>query len=68
MNTDSITVIIRKLLPHSRARFLGVFTSEKLPPLNAIQSRVPCCYVSNIDPTGQGGSHWVAFFTLDQIV
>ena len=62
MNSDEITHILKHLLAHSRARFLGVFASDKLPPLNTIQSLIPCCYVSNIDPTGKGGSHWVAFF------
>ena len=67
MNTEEITHILKHFLVNSRARFLGVFASDKLSPLNSIQSHVPCCYVSNTDPTGKCGSHWVAFFTLDQI-
>ena len=62
MNTDEITHILKHLLANSRERFLGVFASDKFPRLNSIQSLVPCCYVSNIDPTGKGGSHWVAYF------
>ena len=68
MNCDEITHILKLLLAHSRARFLCVFASHKLPPLNTIQSIIPCGDVSNIDPTGKCGSHWVAFFTQDQIV
>ena len=67
MNSDEITHILKHLLAHSRAHFLGVFASDKLPPLNTIQSLIPCCDVSNIDPTGKGGYRWVAFFTRDQI-
>ena len=67
MNTEEITHILKHLLPHSGARFLGVFASVKPPPLNSIQSLVQCCYVSNIESTGKGGSHWGAFFTLYQI-
>ena len=64
MNTDEITHILKHLLANSRVRFLGVFASDKLRPLNTIQSLIPCCYASNIDPTGKGRSHWVAFFSL----
>ena len=68
MNCDEITHILKHLLANSRARFLGVFASDKPPPLNTIQSLIRGCYVSNIDPTGKGGSHWVAFLNIDQIV
>ena len=67
MNSDEITHILKHFLAHSPARFLGVFASDKVPPLNTIQSLIPFCYVSNIDPAGKGGSDWVAFFTQDQI-
>ena len=62
MNTEEITRILKPLLTNSRARFLGVFASEKLPPLKTIQSLIPCCYVSKIDRTWKGGSKWVDFF------
>ena len=62
MNSDEITHILKHLLAPSRARFLGVFASDKLPPLNSIQSLVQCCYRSNIDPMVKGGSYWVGFF------
>ena len=62
MNTDEINHLLKHLLANSRARFPGVSASDKLRPLNTIHSFVPCCYVSNIDPTGQCGSHWVGFF------
>ena len=61
MNTEEIIHLLKNLLAHSRARFLGVFASDKLPPLNTIQSLIPCCLVSNIDPTGKGRSHCVDF-------
>ena len=62
MNTDEITNMLKHLVANSRARFLGVFASDKPPPLNSIQSLVPCCYVSNIDHTGKRVSHYLAFF------
>ena len=62
MNTNEITHNLKHLLGHSRARFLGFFAYDKIHPLNSIQYLVPCCYVSNIEPTGKGGSHRVAFF------
>ena len=58
MNTQEIMHILKLLLANSPGRFLSVFAFDKLHPLNSIQPLVPCCYVSNIDPTGQGGSHW----------
>ena len=62
MNSEEITHILKHLLANSRARFLGFFASDKLPPLKSIQSLVPIGYVSNIDPTGKGWSKWVAFY------
>ena len=44
MITDEITHILYHLLPNSRAFFLGVFASDILPPMNSIQSLVPCCF------------------------
>ena len=62
MNTDIITQILKHLLRNSRAANRAVFSSGKFNPLNSIQSIVPSCYVSKIDPTGKGGSPWVAFY------
>ena len=62
MNTEEISFILKHLLSNSRTHFLGVFASDKLPPINTIAAYTPCCYVANTDPTGWGGSHWVAFF------
>ena len=61
MNADEITDILKHILAKFRVRFLDVFASDKRPPLNSIQSLVPCWYDSNIDPTGKGGSHWGTF-------
>ena len=62
MNTTQIHRVLNHLLENSRVHFLGVFASDKLPSLTAIKAYSPCCYVANTDETGQGGSHWVAFF------
>ena len=62
INTEEITHILKQLLATSPARFLGVIATHNRPPLNSIQSLVPGCYLSNIDPTGKGGTYWVAFF------
>ena len=61
MHTDEITRILKHLLANSRARFLGVFASDILPPLKSIQSLVPSCNVSKMYPTGKGGTNWVIF-------
>ena len=57
MNNHEITHILKHILGNSHAVFLGIFASDKPPPLNSIQTIVHYCYGSNIDPTGQGGSH-----------
>ncbi|KAF0151795.1 MAG: hypothetical protein FD188_3431, partial [Ignavibacteria bacterium] len=62
MNTTQIHRVLNHLLENSRVHFLGVFASDKIPSLTAIKAYSPCCYVANTDETGQGGSHWVAFF------
>ena len=62
MNTEQIQLVLSHLLSKSRIHFLGVFASDKLPSISTIRAYSPCCYVANTDQTGQGGSHWVAFF------
>ncbi|KAF0140314.1 MAG: hypothetical protein FD143_3528 [Ignavibacteria bacterium] len=62
MNTDQILRALRHLLANSRVHFLGVFAADQLPSFTTIRAYSPCCYVANTDETGQGGSHWVAFF------
>lgn len=36
-------------------KFLGVFTSDKLPKVVR-----PCCMIVNYDTSDMGGSHWIA--------
>ena len=62
MNTDDITHIRKHLLANSRESFHGDFACDKVPPLNSIQSRVPCCNLLKIGLTGIGGCHSIAFF------
>ena len=37
---------------------LGVFPSDKLPPMQ----NYPSCLIANIDSSNQPGSHWIAMF------
>ena len=62
MNTEELTHLLKHLVAHSRALFLGVFASDKHHTLNSFQSLVPICYVTNNDPPAKGGSHWNSFF------
>lgn len=62
MNTEEITFLLSRLLAKTKVNFLGVFPSDKLPTYSITLAFVPCCYVANVDPTGQQGSHWVAFY------
>ena len=65
MDTQQIDKLLSHALLKSPVSFLGVFASDQLPLPTAIETFSPCCYVANTDPTGQEGSHWVAFFHSD---
>ena len=45
--------------PTCRDKFKGVYASDRLP--QRIKD-YPCCYIANVDRSGQKGSHWCAFF------
>lgn len=63
MNTRQIVAVLKED-PFTRPQFQGVFPSDLLP--RQIQ-RYPAAFVANVDPKGQPGSHWCAFyFTKDQ--
>jgi hypothetical protein len=63
MNTRQITAVLQKD-PFTKPYFQGVFPSDQLP--NKIEN-YPAAFVANVDPKGQPGSHWCAFyFTQDQ--
>lgn len=63
MNTRQIIAVLQAD-PLTRSQFQGVFPSDSLP--NQIQ-RYPAAFVANVDPQGEPGSHWCAFyFTQDQ--
>jgi len=44
-----------------RPCFLDVYASDQLP---SRISKYPACFVANIDPSTQAGSHWVAFYVV----
>jgi len=58
MNTREIASVLRNL-PYTKSSFQGVFPSDKLP--TKIQ-HYPAAFVANVDPQGQPGSHWCAFY------
>lgn len=53
---------INKILSHhktTKRHFLSVFPSDLLP---IKIRRYPACFVCNVDPSDQPGSHWLAFY------
>lgn len=43
--------------------YLGVFPADQVPSIALLLSRSrDVCFVSNTDPLGKPGSHWLAFF------
>ena len=43
-----------------QGRFLGVFSSDTIPPPQDIAKAAPCCLIVNYDPHKMPGSHWMA--------
>ena len=58
MNTLQITTGL-ELDKITNKKFCGVFSSDELPEV--IKS-FPCGFVVNTDPSGEPGTHWVAFY------
>lgn len=53
---------INTILSHHKStkrHFLSVFPSDLLPTKI---TRYPACFVCNVDPSDQPGSHWLAFY------
>lgn len=48
----------------TQGKFLGVFPSDQLP--KKIQN-FPCCFIANVDPSEEPGSHWVAFYVSSSL-
>ena len=67
MNTDEITNILNHLLANSRARLLGVFASDKLPPLNSIHVLFNSVMFQALILLGKADPTGLPFFTQDQI-
>lgn len=44
---------------HTRKKFLGVFASNELPTRIP---QYPSCFIANVDPSHEPGSHWLAFY------
>jgi len=57
MNTAEITHLIGQDLKLTKI-FLGVFPSDKLPPIKGKRQ----CLIANTDDSSQPGQHWVAFY------
>ncbi len=45
----------------NRFNFLGCFSADQLPEIDTINAKLPVCFIANVEPANQGGSHWVAF-------
>ena len=64
MNSQQLQFCLEKLIDSSSCYFMGVFPRDLIPNLNA-DSRFPCCFVVNSDPSTQLGTHWLAFYFSD---
>lgn len=56
------SVQLRRVLStneHTRRSFLGVFASDQLP--YGIR-KYPVCFIANVDPAYEYGSHWIACY------
>ena len=62
MDTEEIRRLLHHLFRHSPCLFLGVYAADNLPSPSFICANTPCCYVSNTDPKGWPGKHWVAIY------
>lgn len=58
MNTSQIAAVL-KTLPFTKAKFQGVYPSDRLP-VNI--EHYPAALVANVDSHDQPGSHWCAFY------
>ena len=62
MDTIDLTLILARLFSNSQTNFLGVVASDSKPSLTSVAAFAPCCYVLNIDPKSEPGTHWVAIY------
>ena len=62
MDTIDLTLILTRLFTNSQTNFLGVVASDRKPSLRSVTTFAPCCYVLNIDPKSEPGTHWVAIY------
>lgn len=46
--------------PLTKRFFLGVFACDRVPPIH----KFPSSFVLNLDPSSEGGSHWVSVFAV----
>ena len=64
MNSQQLQFCLEKLIDSSSFSFMGVFPRDLIPNLNA-DSRFPCCFLVNSDPSTMLGTHWLAFYFSD---
>jgi len=58
MNSLEIENILNKY-SWNRFKFLGCFAADVLP--TDLNSKVPLCFIANVDQLSENGSHWVLF-------
>jgi hypothetical protein len=57
MNTQQIVTILRRNR-FSQPYFKGVYPADE----TKLFRTYPHCFIANVDPSGQPGTHWVAFY------
>jgi hypothetical protein len=60
MNTDSITILLSKLLSKTRVKQFFIVGRDELESITI--TSLPCAIISNTDISTGTGIHWVAFY------
>ena len=68
MNTRQVEKIMKL---YTRVPFLGVFSSDSdcLPSSrkgNSARRNYPYCFITNLDPCHEKGTHWVVIYVVDK--
>lgn len=64
LHTEQLDYLLAHLAQVTgKVDYLGVFSADCVPSVALLASRSrDACFVSNTDPLGKPGSHWLAFF------
>lgn len=63
MNSAQLDAIL-KTIRATRGKFIGVFPSDKIPPIK--NTKFPYCMVVNTTKEGTRGEHWIACYVVNK--